>query len=109
MSKDNKQITGKRRMAVLPWLAIDEVVKVCEHGTDKYGAHNYRNAEGRVAYWEAMQRHMLAWLRGEDIDPDSGHKHLAHVVAGGLMLLSNEQEGVKDDRTLIAKPPEGDE
>ena len=104
MSKDNKQITGKRRMGTLPWLAIEEVVKVTEHGTDKYGAHNYLNAEGRMAYWEAMQRHMLAWVRGEDYDPDSGCKHIAHAVAGGLMLLSMEQIGVKDDRALIAPP-----
>jgi hypothetical protein len=31
-------------------------------------------------YFDAMQRHVWAWRRGESLDPETGMHHLAHAA-----------------------------
>jgi len=47
----------------------------------------------------SLSRHLRAWLMGEDMDPESGLPHLAHLIYDALMLLdySNNHKD-KDDR-----------
>jgi hypothetical protein len=105
--KDNKEIAGKERLETIPWDAMHEVVRACEGGSDKYGRHNYRNAGGLVAYWEAGMRHMLAWIEGEDRAPDTNVHHLAHATACMLMMLSNIRSGLVPDDRMPPRPPPG--
>ena len=51
-------------------------------------------------YYDAMQRHMLAWQDGEDHAADSGLLHLAHVMANCAILIDAAACGTLiDDRT----------
>jgi hypothetical protein len=78
----------KLRWDLVPWEAIEEVVRVYTHGAEKYGENNWmglENAENR--YFAALMRHLVAWRNGERIDPDSGLKHLAQVAWNALALL----------------------
>lgn len=66
-----------------------EIAAVLTHGAAKYDDNNWRRAEpkeARARYYAAMRRHMLAYLRGEEIDPESGQPHLA-CAACSLMFL----------------------
>ena len=76
-------------------------------GGRKYGAHNYRAMGARHSvYLDAIERHRLAFLEGEDIDPDSGLPHLAKIMGCCAVLLDSIEMGNDiDDRPL--KYPNG--
>lgn len=78
----------KGRWDLLPWEALDEVVKVLTHGAERYAPENWRLVEGwRWRYLAALLRHVTAWARGRKFDEDSGLPHLAHAICCGLFLL----------------------
>lgn len=71
-------------------------------GGRKYGAHNYRDMGARHSvYLDAIERHRLAHLEGEDIDPDSGLYHLAKIMGCCAVLLDSIMMGNDiDDRPI---------
>lgn len=91
---------GKPRMELLPPVALEEVAKVLTFGASKYGAWNWA---GGIVYSRlagAALRHIFAWLRGEQTDPESGISHLGHAACCILMLLEFSSRGKDnlDDR-----------
>lgn len=86
---------GKTQYALLPPNALQRVADVLTYGAVKYpSADNWKrvdNAHDR--YLNATMRHVEAYRRGETVDPESGHEHLAHAVCSLLFLL----EGFTDD------------
>jgi hypothetical protein len=84
----------------IPPIAIKLEGAVMQTGGDKYGPFNWGEA-GVVAstYYDAIQRHLLAWYAGENLDPESGLHHLAHVRACcGIVLDCVGMDNVEDDR-----------
>jgi hypothetical protein len=81
--------TGKLDWSLLPLDSIEEILKVLEFGKQKYSAHNWSQGEGfkysRV--FNAICRHLFAWARGEDLDPETGLSHIAHCGCNVLFLL----------------------
>ncbi len=78
----------KIRYSLLPWDAIRSVVEVLEYGAKKYSVANWQKVPGaRDRYFDAAQRHLIAWYLGENNDPESGLPHLAHCVCCILYLL----------------------
>jgi hypothetical protein len=80
---------------------MTETAKVLQHGADKYGARNYRDTKiNATTYVSAIMRHLLAWNDGEDLDPESGLSHIAHVAACCDILLDTAACGMlTDDRS----------
>lgn len=81
--------TGKLDWSLLPYEALEEVVKVLEYGKHKYAAHNW-SSNGGFKYtrvFNALMRHTLAFMRGEDKDPETGLSHIAHAACNILFLL----------------------
>lgn len=89
-----KHDSGKLRWAtLLPWRALESVVRVLEHGAAKpdYGADGWRHVpNARPRYLNAAVRHLVARLRGEVNDPDSKLPHLAHAACCVLFILELE-------------------
>jgi hypothetical protein len=86
--KDDHQ---KAPWDLLPWGAVQAVVEVLEHGRREYDADNWRFVKGpRRRYFAAACRHLVAWRRGEKLDPKSGLPHLAHAACDILFLLELE-------------------
>jgi hypothetical protein len=80
---------GKLDWTLLPFEALEEVVKVLQFGVEKYARDNWRivdDAENR--YERAGFRHRVARLQGEETDPESGCDHLAHEAACLLFQLA---------------------
>ena len=78
---------------VLQLESVGEVARVIQYGAEKYGDSNWRLAsqeEARARYTSAALRHVSAYLRGEDVDPESGLKHLAHAVTSLLFIMDIE-------------------
>lgn len=82
--KDDK---GKLRFSLLPWGSVREVVKIFEHGAEKYGSDNWKTVQDpENRYLNALMRHTVATAEGEKVDAD-GLDHLACIAANALILL----------------------
>lgn len=94
------QKEGKSPLEYLPWEILTLDAYVMKHGADKYGVRNWRVDSILASTYEgAMMRHVLAWNRGEDIDPDSGRPHLIHLRANCAVVLDAQMHGkFVDDR-----------
>lgn len=83
---------GKLDYSLVPFEAMDEVVKVLMYGAQKYERENWRHVpEARQRYSAAALRHMTAHIRGETTDQETGLSHLAHAGCCVLFLLALEQ------------------
>ena len=51
------------------------------------GANNWKSGMPVTEVWESLQRHLHAWIEGEDNDDESGLSHLGHAMCN-LMFLS---------------------
>lgn len=80
---------GKMDWAILPFGALEEVIKVLKFGEGKYGRGNFES-NGGLQYsrlFNALLRHVIAFGRGEDRDPETGLSHIAHATCCALFLL----------------------
>jgi hypothetical protein len=94
-----KNDSEKPAAHLLPPLALMEVAKVLAFGAKKYSPNGWRKIDNRSRYAGAIQRHLLQYQSGEDIDPESGLPHLAHLACSALFLLEAHVAGLgKDDR-----------
>jgi hypothetical protein len=84
----------------LPSSAIEEIIKVYMGGAKKYGRGNYRKGISYSRVFSAAMRHLWAWWRGEETDPESGLSHLAHACWNVITLLeyTKGSYGKFDDR-----------
>ena len=67
---------------------------------EQYGAFNWRRTGVCAStYIHAILRHLNAWRDGEDLDPESGISHLAHVACSANILMDAGYCGkLQDDR-----------
>lgn len=88
MSGGTKHDQGKPSLALLPGESLEEVAKVLDFGANKYGVYNWRKGFTYTRVTSAALRHIFAFLRGEDKDPETGLSHIAHAICGLLFLLT---------------------
>ncbi len=69
-------------------------------GMVKYGAWNWRSAGIRSSiYLSAIQRHLDAYMSGEEVDPTDETSHLGHIMACAAILIDAKAAGkLNDDR-----------
>ena len=73
---------------LLPPESLEEIGKVLHFGAKKYAAHNWRKGMNWSRLIAASLRHIFAFVRGENNDPETGLSHLAHAGCCILFLLS---------------------
>lgn len=88
---------GKPTFHLLPDDAIAEIQKVLEFGAQKYAPRNWERGMAWCRVWNACLRHLWAWSRREEVDPETGLSHLAHAACCILFLLAYEQRRVGED------------
>lgn len=87
------------RYSLLPHEALDDVAKVMAAGTKKYPEHGWRDGYPYSYYFDATNRHLSAWLQGQDTDDETGLPTLAHAAASLLILLAmTKHHPEHDDR-----------
>lgn len=90
--------SGKADFSLIPLSTLEDEARVWEYGTRKYNAWNWAKGMPWSVPYACAMRHLSAWQRGEEIDPESNLPHLAHVMCNIRMLI------------LYAKTyPEGDD
>lgn len=94
----------KPQVHLVPPAAVLHMAKAFEDGAKKYGPYNWRDKKVRATvYLSAALRHLYEYLDGDTYARDSGHHHLAHLLACAAILLDAEETGnLIDDR-----PPKG--
>lgn len=92
----------KPALHAIPPVALLHLGGAMADGERKYGLCNWRDNEVSASvYYDAIQRHLLAWWDGEDLAVDSRISHLAHVMACCAILLDAESLArLNDDRPM---------
>lgn len=78
--------------------AVDAMVKVGSDGARKYTDNGWKTVpNGKARYEDALLRHLLAHLRGELIDEESGSPHISHCMwnAAAIYELSKGEPHVQ--------------
>lgn len=84
-----KHDANKNMLELLPFEALEAVGEILTFGAQKYDAHNWRKGFLWSRLLGASLRHLFAWARGQDLDPETGKSHVAHATCCLLFLLSH--------------------
>lgn len=108
LTLEDKELSGvkfdhdKIRLDLLPTELMEDVGEVLTFGAQKYGDRNWEKGMNWSRPYAALLRHMYAWWRGEDKDPETGFSHLAHAACNIAFLLTfKKREKGLDDRPKI--------
>jgi len=89
----------KSRVDLIPPEFLEALGVVLAYGARKYSPRNWEQGAEWSRYYAALLRHLFAWWRGEDKDPETGYSHLWHATACLAFLTAYESRSIgKDDR-----------
>ena len=94
----------KLRMELIPPEFEEATARGLTYGARKYSAGNWASGEGFEwsRLYGGLRRHLSAWSKGEDIDPESGNHHLDHACCMLAFLVAHVQrKHGKDDRQKV--------
>lgn len=69
------------------WNACEEVVRVWEHGEQKYASFNWMKGMSWNSVIACYMRHVKRIQQGDIKDRESGRLHAAHLVCNAMMLV----------------------
>jgi hypothetical protein len=84
--KGTKNDKDKVRLDLIEPEFIEGLGKVLTMGAKKYSDNNWQNNLETKRIFAALFRHLIAYRKGEKIDPESGLPHLYHMACN-LMFL----------------------
>lgn len=82
----NKYNEGKLKWNLISWKALEPMVKVLMFGANKYAPNNWKKGLKYSVISESLQRHLYAFMEGEDSDPESKLSHLGHILCNAMFL-----------------------
>lgn len=90
----------KPDLSLIPQSVLVLEAMAMMQGAEKYGPYNWRSTKVQArTYIAAAQRHLAAWLDGEEVAEDSGIHHLAHARASLGVVMDAQLCGMMvDDR-----------
>lgn len=90
---------GKAAMELIPLCTLEDEARVWDYGRRKYAVWNWAKGMPWSVPVGCIMRHLAAFQRGEDLDPESGLPHLAHIACNVRMLtLYSKTYKEGDDR-----------
>lgn len=101
-SPGSKHDGGKVRTDLYSVLAYLGTCAVLTFGVKKYDAWNWSKGIQFMRVYGALLRHLFEWVRGNEIDPETGLPHLDHAGCCIMFLQHYSKEPEKyaefDDR-----------
>lgn len=94
---------GKTRLDLMPPEWIDALGQVLTKGAAKYADRNWENGMAWSKMVGCGMRHLMAFLRGERFDAETGCHHLAHAAWNLLALMSYDVRAIGADDLPRAK------
>ena len=101
-----KHDSDKPDYSLLPPGPIDMIAQVWTFGKKKYAAYNWCKGFLWSRPIAAALRHIFAFMRGENLDPESGKPHLAHAICCLMMLLEFLETNTGIDDRYKRSPPQ---
>ena len=96
--------TGKLRYDLLPPDIVEAITWVLTWATERtspppYPDRNWEKGMSWMRVFAALMRHLWAWRRGDNSDPESGRSHLWHAACCITFLVTYERTHPElDDR-----------
>ena len=79
---------GKLLMTLVKPEFVKGVAEVLTFGANKYAPNSWQTVpDAKRRYEDALYRHWLAYLEGEQLDNESGLEHLKHLACNAMFLL----------------------
>lgn len=88
---------GKAPYHLLSVCAMEEMLGVLEFGATKYDSHNWRKGFKWSRLLSAAARHLFAYMKGEDRDPETGRLHTAHLMCCAMFLTEHALRKLGED------------
>lgn len=77
---------GKLKWSLVSFKALEPMVKVLMFGAEKYAPNNWKKGLKYTEVCDSLQRHMNAFLDGEDEDKESKLYHVGHILCNAMFL-----------------------
>jgi hypothetical protein len=77
---------GKLEWSLVDFDSLEGLVRVLEYGKSKYARDNWKLGMPVTQVTESLMRHLFAFAKGEDVDPESGCRHISHVLCNAMFL-----------------------
>lgn len=75
---------GKPQWSLVDFKSLEPLVRVMEYGCLKYEKENWKKGLDLTQILESMSRHLFALMSGEIVDPESGQRHIGHIMANAM-------------------------
>lgn len=109
MSEAKKADHGKIPLGLIPSEFEEALGEILAHGAKRYGSWNWtKGFDDELRLYSAIRRHLGAWHKGEDTDPDSGLPHLMHAACGIMFLYISRLYNLGIDTRWKRPQPEAD-
>lgn len=69
--------------------AVEGCARVMDFGAAKYARSNWRRGLPLTKISDSLARHLVAFLAGEDNDPETGLPHVDHIMCNAFFLSEN--------------------
>ena len=87
-ARKNDRLDDKLRWELLPLQDVEDIVRVYTAGAKKYGPDQWQNLpDGIRRYKAALLRHLVEFDKGNEIDEETGCRHLAQVAWNAIAML----------------------
>lgn len=87
----------KTRHDLVPPEAIEGMAKVLTFGANKYSDRGWEVGMDWGRVYAALQRHVLAWWSGQNLDPETGLSHMSHAACCVAFLQTYEARNIGED------------
>ena len=87
------------RPELIPPELIEATGTILAFGAKKYADRNWEKGMNWSRVFGALMRHLWAWWKKEESDPETGYSHLWHAACCLSFLIAYEQRTIgTDDR-----------
>lgn len=86
MEQGDRYNEGKLKWSLVSWSALKPMVKVLMFGAKKYTPNNWKKGVSWIETCESLQRHLNAFIEGEDNDKESKIEHVGHILCNAMFL-----------------------
>jgi len=78
--------TGKLKWSLVSWHALAPMVEVLMFGAAKYDSWNWVKGLKYTEICESLQRHLYAFMQGENNHQESKLSHIGHILCNAMFL-----------------------
>jgi uncharacterized HAD superfamily protein len=95
---------GKLRLDLITPEMTEGLGRVLTHGATKYQPRNWQKGLHWTGVLASLKRHITAFERGEDYDPETGCLHMEHAMVNAGFLVTYYKHKPEFDDRPVGKP-----